>query len=144
MKIFIDCEYNGFKGELISMALCAEDGEEFYEVLDCEFPTCWVRENVMPVLNKEAITLDVFQDKLILFLNNYLSINIIADWPEDIAHFCGALITSPGKCMNIPPFTMQVAWIGSDSKIPHNALEDARAIRLEGISPINSYLIKEN
>ena len=28
-NIYIDCEWNDFRGELISMALCAESGEEF-------------------------------------------------------------------------------------------------------------------
>ena len=33
MNIYIDCEFNGFGGKLISMALCADDGREFYEVV---------------------------------------------------------------------------------------------------------------
>jgi len=38
MRIYIDTEFNEFQGALISMALVAADGEEFYEVLACENP----------------------------------------------------------------------------------------------------------
>lgn len=33
MRIYVDCEFNGFGGELMSMALVAEDGREWYNVL---------------------------------------------------------------------------------------------------------------
>ena len=55
MRIYIDTEFNEFKGELISMALVAEDGEEFYEVLHCANPKGWVAEHVMPFLEKEPV-----------------------------------------------------------------------------------------
>lgn len=52
MNLYIDCEFNGFGGQLISMALVAEDGTEFYEVVPLlEEVTPWVAEHVMPVLN---------------------------------------------------------------------------------------------
>ncbi len=35
MNLFLDCEFNGFGGELISMALVDEHGLFFYEVLEC-------------------------------------------------------------------------------------------------------------
>lgn len=44
MRFFIDCEFNEFRGELISMALVAEDGREFYEVLPCPNPGAWVAQ----------------------------------------------------------------------------------------------------
>ena len=35
MRYFLDCEYNGFGGELISLALVPEHGDhEFYAVLE--------------------------------------------------------------------------------------------------------------
>lgn len=56
MKLFLDCEFNGFGGELISMALVDEQGKYFYEVLPCPQPIPWVQENVMPKLNQAAIS----------------------------------------------------------------------------------------
>lgn len=129
MNIFIDCEFNEFKGELISMALVAADGQEFYEVLDCPNPKSWVKANVMPILNKDPVHLDVFHMKLQRFLCQFKSIHIIADWPEDIKHFCEALIIGPGSSLNTPPLTISVYEnIYCESALPHNALEDARAI----------------
>lgn len=129
MDIYIDCEWNGFGGDFISMALVAADGKEFYEVIECEDPCDWVEQNVIPVLNKEAIEPDVFQEKLQKYLSQFKAVNIIADWPEDIERFCSALITGPGTRIDTPSLSMQIVRIETKSALPHNALEDARGIR---------------
>ncbi len=129
MRLFLDCEFNGFGGGLISMALVAEDGREWYEVVPCEQPEAWVVRNVIPILGKEPVSIDVMQRSLFLWLARFESIHIVADWPEDIAHFCSALITSPGRRISTPPLTMEVLKIDSQSTMPHNALHDARALR---------------
>lgn len=130
MKIYIDCEFNEFKGELISMALVAEDGSEFYEVLECENPKTWVAQNVMPILNKDPVPEHIFRMKLFGFLNQFTNLHFCADWPDDIAHFCAAIITGPGTMMNIPSFTCEVRRDLSavNSKLLHNALADAKAL----------------
>ena len=135
-RVYIDTEFNGFNGRLISMALVAEDGNEFYEVLECRNPVEWVAINVMPFLGKEPVDVHIFQSKLQQFLHQYKSIELIADWPEDIKHFCNALITGPGNCLNHPPITMSIQQdlSSSESKLPHNALYDARAIADEDLS----------
>ena len=63
-KIYIDTEFNEFKGDLISLALVAETGEEFYEVLECKNPGPWVAEHVMPILEKDPIDRALFQTEL--------------------------------------------------------------------------------
>jgi hypothetical protein len=131
LDIYIDCEYNDFKGELISMALCAESGEEFYECVPCLNPSAWVAENVMPVIGKAPIDYATMQHKLAAYLGGFESIHIVADWPEDIGHFCDALIVGPGKRLDTPALTMEVIRISSESVVPHNALSDARAFRDE-------------
>lgn len=129
-KLFLDCEYNGFGGPLISMALVTEDGREFYEVLPCEDPESWVVQHVMPNLNKPAVaSMAEFQNRLRIFLAQFDSIHVVADWPEDIAHFCGSLITGPGWRINTPPLTMEILQIEAESAQPHNALADARGLR---------------
>ena len=50
MHFFIDCEWNGSGGELISMALTAADGREFYRALECPNPEPWVARNVIPAV----------------------------------------------------------------------------------------------
>ena len=129
MNIFIDCEWNEFGGDLISMALCAEDGKEFYEILPCGNPREWVAKNVIPVLDKSPIGMPEFRVKLASFLAQFDNINIISDWPEDIAKFCEALIVGPGERLGTPPLFMRIIRIDAESEIPHNALHDARGIR---------------
>lgn len=135
MKLFIDCEFNEFGGDLISMALVADDGQEFYEVLNLENDEkygSWVFANVVPWLNKDPITKEAFQRKLWMFLNQWEEVHIVADWPDDIKYFCMSLITGPGMSINTPlKMTMQIdrQLSTETSKIMHNALEDARAIR---------------
>jgi len=128
MKIFLDTEFNEFKGDLISLALVTEDGEEFYEVLECPNPGPWVKENVLPILYKLPIAFSDFQTRLQGFLMQFNEVHIIADWPEDIKHFCESLITSPGNRLNTPPLTMSVFRFDATSELPHNALADARGI----------------
>jgi len=134
--MYIDTEFNEFKGELISMALVAEDGNEFYEVLECANPGSWVAVHVMPFLEKAPVDKRTLQAKLQMFLFKYDTIHLIADWPEDIKHFCETLITGPGVCLNYPPLTMECRrdLSSKDSKVPHNALHDARAIADQDMS----------
>jgi len=129
-KVFIDTEFNEFQGELISLALVAETGEEFYEVLPCENPGVWVSQHVMPFLEKEPITKEMFVYKLQTFLNRFDEITLIADWPDDIKYFCESLIVGPGMAISHPPisFILDRNLSSGHSKVPHNALYDARAI----------------
>lgn len=131
MRLFIDGEWNSYRGDLISLALVAEDGREFYEVLGCATPEPWVAENVIPVLGKDAIKRSEFNVKLDDFLRGCGAFTVIADWPEDIEHFCRALVVGPGERIGPDSWNMQVIRLPSNvaqSSIPHNALEDARAI----------------
>jgi hypothetical protein len=132
MRIWIDTEFNGFTGPMISMALVAEDGSEFYEALYCSNPQPWVAQNVIPNLGIIPIAADVFRTKVQKFLNQFDSIHVIADWPEDITNLLKIMVTADGYCFRTPPFTMEILRdIRGISKVPHNALEDARANMLE-------------
>lgn len=130
MNIYIDCEFNEFRGALISMALVSQDGRELYQVMHCDNPGPWVAEHVMPILGAEPVPYRIMQVNLRTFLAQFERVHLVADWPEDITHFCQALITGPGFRLDTPPLTMEVRRdLDAVSLIPHNALEDARAIR---------------
>jgi len=131
LKLYIDCEFNGGFGDLISMALVAEDGREFYEVVPCDAPVPWVRDNVIPILHKHPISLNGFQGQLRNFLSSFDAIEIVADHPADLGYFFNALIVDDmGSWMRVPPITATIVKnVNYESAIPHNALEDARAIR---------------
>ena len=132
MKMFLDCEFTNFNGHLISMALVTETGDEFYEVVNFCLVDChtWVVNNVVPILNKDPITYIEFQRRLSTFLRKYRDIEIIADWPEDFWHFNAALLTGPGNMMHVPDMSMRlVRGLHYISSNPHNALNDAQAIK---------------
>jgi len=131
MRMWIDTEFNEFKGELISMALVAEDGREWYEVIRCMNPKPWVAEHVMPHLGKTPLNNQLeLSWSLCAFLSQFDSVTIVSDWPEDIGYFCSALIIGPGQRIETPPTTFVIdRGLNSEkSAIPHNALEDARAL----------------
>lgn len=146
MRIWIDTEFNGFEGDLISLALVDELSRSFYRYMPCHAPTSWVAQNVLPVLGtyrpepvgtQPALvhpsnfwSLRRIQFALQQWLEAYDSVHIVADWPEDIAQFCRVLITGPGLRIETPPLTMEVRRdLDAESVVPHNALEDARAMR---------------
>ena len=132
MKLFLDCEFTNFQGHLISMALVAENGDEFYEVVNFSYIDChpWVLQNVTPILNKEPIPYEDFQRKLSTFLRKFDSIEVIADWPEDFYHFTMALLTGPGMMIDVPNMSMHLERrLNYLSTNPHNALNDAQAIK---------------
>lgn len=141
MNLYIDTEFNEFQGALISMALVDETGRHFYESVGCENPGAWVAEHVMPIICRMPILKKDLQMRLQQFLAQYDSIHIIADWPEDIQHFCATLITAPGMRIDTPPLTMEVRRdLDAPSLLPHNALEDAKAIRCMamGLDPLEN------
>ena len=52
LRYFLDTEFKGFGGELISIALASEDSrhDPFYEAAECPDPTPWVAQHIIPVL----------------------------------------------------------------------------------------------
>jgi hypothetical protein len=136
MRLWIDTEFNGYKGELLSMALIDDDGREWYEVRVWHGEVDpWVAANVVPVFDKSAIPLELKRLRLRQFLGAYDSVHVVADWPEDIEHFCALLIIGPGERIDTPPLTMEVRrdLNTTGSLMPHNAIADARDLRRQGL-----------
>ena len=131
MILFIDTEFNGYRGELLSIALVAEDGRFFYkELYSSEDLDPWVLENVVPFLHVNPEERPTVQADLQTWLMAYDSVEIIADWPDDIRYFCGLLITGPGVCISTPPMSFKIMQnVEYTSSIPHNALADAMGIQ---------------
>jgi hypothetical protein len=143
MRYFLDTEFNGFGGALISVALTPEHGDqEYYAVLRLdEEPHGWVQRNVMPYLGSVPPGMDptpTSRAHAVAELQRYLAPDsepvIVADWPEDIAHFCMLLVTGPGDMA--PVGSLKFEFVSSpgfstanNSRVPHNALHDARALR---------------
>ena len=131
MKLFLDCEFNGFGGELISMAIVDENNHFFYEVLEIQNINTWVSLNVMPVLNKLPISKEYFKNKLQNYLTEYDSIEIIADWPDDFKYFFQSITLDNGYKLKTPKIiaVLDESLNAKSSTVPHNALHDAIAIK---------------
>ncbi len=134
-KIFLDTEFNGFGGVLLSMGMIDEDGKEFYEAITFgprgrnEPMDPWALEHVIPVIKKQPVHYTEFQRKLQEYLSGEFV--VIADWPDDLRYFCESLITAPGQMMAVSSFDMIMdrRLSSSLSLTPHNALADAKAIK---------------
>jgi hypothetical protein len=142
MRYFLDTEYNGWGGALLSLALVPDDGEELYLTLDWDGPLEeWVERNVVPYLDMVADSLvspRMSRADGARLIAHYLAGDseplIIADWPEDIAQFNMLLLNGPGTMVEVPPLTFKLVELSgfstaANSKVPHNALHDARALR---------------
>jgi hypothetical protein len=143
MRYFLDTEFNGFGGALISLALVPEYGDqEYYAVVPFEEePHPWVAQHVLPYLGAvppgmtaEPIPRRQAARELALFLADDQEPLIIADWPDDIAYFCKLLVTGPGQMVTTG--TLRFLFLDNgpfstaeNSLVPHNALHDARALR---------------
>jgi hypothetical protein len=155
VRYFLDTEYNGWRGALLSLALVPEDGgEEFYVTLDWTGSVQpWVEENVVPYLDtvpdtllSPRLSLEDAARELSAWLvreqeaeifarrNGLAQLEILADWPEDISQICSLLTIGPGLTVEVPPLSFRLVQLpgfstAANSRVPHNALHDARALR---------------
>jgi hypothetical protein len=142
LRYFLDTEYNGWGGALLSLALVPEEGEELYLTLDWDGKLEeWVERNVIPYLDTVSPSLispRMSRADAAGIVAHYLAGDpdplIVADWPEDIAQLNMLLVTGPGIMAEVPGLTFQFMLLSgfstaANSKVPHNALHDARALR---------------
>jgi hypothetical protein len=142
MRYFLDTEYNGNCGALLSLALVPDDGEELYVTLATDEPIVeWVQRHVVPYLDTvpEQLTCPrLSRSDAAGAVERYLRHDdeavIIADWPEDIAQFCNLMITGAGDMIDVRDVTFRLLPLSNfstaaNSKVPHNALHDARSLR---------------
>ena len=105
MRYFLDTEYNGIGGALLSIALVPDDGDELYLTFKTSGPLLeWVERHVVPYLNSVPEQLScprLTREHAAHALERYLRHDdeplIFADWPEDIAQFCNLMVTGPGN-----------------------------------------------
>lgn len=142
MLYSLDCEFNGFCGELISLALSGDAGELYLCRPSAELGALelhpWVKENVLPILEVTGaspviLPLEDFGRAIQIFLKDDPAPCVIADWPEDLMHLMQCLILSPGQMVRIPDLSMKLLQISVwptdvEGAVQHNALWDARAL----------------
>lgn len=148
MRYFIDCEFDGYRGPLISMAMIREDGRSLYFVIagaEDEAKDPWVITNVLPIIRDTPEAPYVFAwDRagayIAAFMDGDEAPHIVADWPDDLRHFCDLVVPGPGvmapligfscevKRIDAYPTTLDQTHTGPVS-VQHNAWWDALALR---------------
>lgn len=146
MRYYLDCEFDGLGGPLISMGLVREDGTARYWILPYGELSPWVSENVAPVLrldgqHAEQVTAEELAYRLSEFISPDTSPIIVADWPDDIKYFCEHVIKGSlwwekagGPMQPIVGLSFEVVRVDAyPTELPgavrHNALWDALALR---------------
>lgn len=129
LTLYLDSEFNGFGGELISLALVSDRGGEFYGVRNLPRRVKpWVRKNVVPRLGQPPEIDAVLRRRLAAFLFEHEGEDVVADWPEDLSKFLAFLCVDDRV---FGPGNMRLMLVAQEpllSVTPHNALSDARAL----------------
>lgn len=134
MKLYLDTEFNGHGGELISLALVpGHIYTSWYaavEMTQCVDP--WVSEHVLPKLQTNPIPAADFRRGFHAYIARFDSPEIICDYFADAIHFLSLLAGPTYETSIYFPFqmTMLVTPTGQPVSVnPHNALADAIALR---------------
>lgn len=147
MRYFLDCEFNGFGGSILSLALVDSGGNALYMVWPtndmAEDPDPWVLQNVIPLMDKVPAHVrmthvrrgtDDSARAIADFLRGDPAPEIVTDWPDDIRYFCQEIITGPGQMISIPRLAFQMLRVDAypthvKGAVQHNAFWDAVALR---------------
>ena len=142
MRYFLDTEFNGFGGALISLALVSETGASLYLVYGAA-PTTdpFVLDQVQPKLLCVPATIEVRRvdqadgaRAIEVFLRDDPDPQLIADWPDDVRLCCQALMIAPGRTPPIPRLRFEIHRVEPyptelAGALEHNAWCDAMALR---------------
>jgi hypothetical protein len=146
---YLDCEFDGHDGPLISMAMINLDGtRNMYLTTEHRPDHHWVRQHVMPVLRaQDGYALLELDGQLLdvkdvgtwvrKFLENEKRPTIITDSPVDIWRFCQAVSTnrdgnwlSTGfELLTFCSFNVDCWPNDHPNAVQHNAWWDAVALR---------------
>lgn len=145
MKYYLDTEFDGHGGPLLSMALVREDGCSYYLCV-ADAPRelgPWVAENVWPLVHARlpiGKTVAYVQDWG-SFIRDFIGATqhpiIIADSPVDIGRFCVVISTAANgdwASADYPRVSFEVHNVDCypttlPGAIQHNAWWDAMALR---------------
>jgi hypothetical protein len=143
VRYFIDCEFDGHNGALLSMAIVPETGASLHISTRERATDLWVIENVIPVMGQHQGSIDCVCETnyvgplLKKFLSGDDDITIISDSPVDIYRFCRALSTGEDyewASSNFSTLKFEVHNVDCypttlKYAVQHNAWWDAMALR---------------
>jgi hypothetical protein len=142
MKYYLDCEFDGHNGPLLSLALVAEK-DSIHIRVDVEPMDLWVRQNVLPLMDSHEAprSIKVYHnevgDAIRAFIGDDVHPIIIADSPVDIGRFCRAISTGPSgdwASADYPAMTFEVHNVDCyptdlPGAVQHNAWWDAKVLQ---------------
>lgn len=142
-RFYVDCEFDGHNGPLLSIALVREDGNGIHIRTTENACDPWILENVVPLMESHSaqhsahIGLLGVGPLLMGFIGECKCPTIIADSPVDIGRFCRALSTDHNgewASTNYPGMRFEVHNIDCyptnlPGAVQHNAWWDAMALR---------------
>lgn len=141
---YIDCEFDGHNGPLISIAMVRQDGRGLHvEVADVAVQDPWVLSNVVPILgaHRAEISCRVRPNEvgrqLRFFIGDCQNPTIIADSPVDIGRFCRAISTAGDGVWASADYLGMTFIVQNvncyptalEGAVQHNAWWDAMALR---------------
>jgi hypothetical protein len=150
MKYYIDCEFDGLNGPLLTMAIISETGKSMYVRTDYIAQDPWVIQHVvpyyfsLPTAEPDPFVIGANPPKVAAAIEEFLASDmdphIIADWPDDIKYFCQYVITGPGQMIDVPRLKLSVKRVDAypttlKGAVQHNAWWDAMALRALFVGP---------
>lgn len=142
---YIDCEFDGHAGPLLSIAMVRGDGRGLHvKVSDLVVEDPWVAENVLPIMDSHHAdySWNALPNEVGTFLRGFIGAcqnpTIIADSPVDIGRFCRAISTGEdgGWCstgyagMTFVVHNVDCYPTTLEGAVQHNAWWDAMALRV--------------
>lgn len=144
MRYYLDCEFDGHNGPLLSMALVEEQGRSLYVRTSARADDPWVIANVEPHMEShqaDSSGLNVPSAGVGGWLRRFIADDaapvIVADSPVDIGRFCRAISTGEDggwASADYPLMTFEVHNVDCyptslPGAVQHNAWWDAMALR---------------
>ena len=143
MRYYLDCEFDGHAGELLSIALVDERGFSLHVRTTARATDPWVIENVEPLMDSHDADMgcEVPVNEVGVVLRQFLSLDrepcVVADSPVDIGRFCRAISTGDDggwASADYPRMTFEVHNVDCypttlPGAIQHNAWWDSMALR---------------
>lgn len=141
-RFYIDCEFDGHNGPLLSIALVREDGDSIHIQANVAAMDIWVMRNVLPLMDQHQAqrSVKVYHNEVGGVIRAFIGDcdpTFIADSPVDIGRLCQALSTADDGAwasVNYPLMTFEVHNIDCyptdlPGAVQHNAWWDAMALR---------------
>jgi len=141
-RFYIDCEFDGHDGPLLSIAMVKDDGTGIYVNTTSVAKDPWIVANVVPLLDLHDCRMAVrcLPNEVGAVLRTFIDSEtpiIVADSPVDIGRFCRAISTGPAggwASAEYPHMTFEVHNVDCyptalEGAVQHNAWWDAMALR---------------